>query len=337
MAEPDVDPGFEQDDSDDVEALRIQTIERAYHEVWNEFYSWEQEYCTQTLASLAPQQLESDDFDYAFEPDLESMDVDAGDVLDAANQDTAHPFTLYEWDDTGLCTRRSVHARTTATRARLQTFTEHRQYESCTPTNGNMLINKSYEDVACPFIPYSDDAQFNARSHLSWFYSVSWQEEWRDPDCARMSALLAYRSIDPRFSPAITIAAATIQRLTRWFREADNTPIEIYCDDIDRAGIFTIPVVEILHRAQHRYVSQIVRWRGLSSKYSASCSDSLFWPGTAFSASESIYQYQPIWRAHRGLMPSTSFNAMCTTFCPKLNCIQAECFLDRKCTKTCSI
>lgn len=162
------------------------TIVDTYHEVWQDFYAWDQWDCSEHLGSLAvsADQIASGDVDYAFQPDSEDV------VADGQHDERIEPidsFTFCEWDVMGQLSKYTVPVKSGATGRRHTRksnawFQEHAPYEACTPLNDLVFVNARDALVDCPYIKYGDSPGFNARAYLRQFRSVSWQDPWCDPD-----------------------------------------------------------------------------------------------------------------------------------------------------------
>jgi hypothetical protein len=58
-------------------------------------------------------------------------------------------------------------------------------YESCPPSSKCMVSrnDEHTERYETPFIPYADEEEFDAVEYQEECQWLSWQMDWRDPDC----------------------------------------------------------------------------------------------------------------------------------------------------------
>lgn len=117
------------------------------------------------------------------------------------------------------------------------------------------------------------------------------------------------------------IAATAINRLITLNAGDGDTAVKICHEDIDKTSIFPEPVSDILFYLKQRY-SYLPDHINLSDRGYHNLRDTPFWPGVAFQEPENN-------RPPATSIPA-SFKTQCLSFCPKLNCLQAECFLDRR-------
>lgn len=172
--------------ADEVEDVKRYSIIATYHDVWREFYDWEQEYSARELQNISA--TEPMLFDFYLDSDMESDDMNIDDG-DAGTGKGAVSITICTWDHFGDFSKERalahipheiVAARTM--RKQYDAFQEHRSYESCTPSSGYIFPNIAPDGITCEFIKYGDAVAFDSRRFLRYFYSIGWQDEWRDPD-----------------------------------------------------------------------------------------------------------------------------------------------------------
>ena len=164
-------------------------VATTYHEVWRDFYAWEQVFCAQRISEAAAAteiQLQAGGMDYAFEdlPDVEAMEIDTTDLVVVGSKDV---FTICRWDKEGQLSKTTCSTLSAVQDCRESggdnaVFRDHPKYESCTPTNAYINSNEEEVTAACSFIKFEECLTFSPREYLETFYAVQWQEDGRDPD-----------------------------------------------------------------------------------------------------------------------------------------------------------
>ena len=139
-----------------------------YRSVWNDFYAWETECASETIASLAtgtPAQDAPKAEDSYFSQDIDILSYRA--------------------------LKRPIPGIRQPPRA-LPVVQAHPRYQACTPSNQNVMAKRpEYNPFVMPlFVPYADEARFQSKSFLEEFLQyndyadpkLSWQS-LPDPDC----------------------------------------------------------------------------------------------------------------------------------------------------------
>ncbi|KDR78331.1 hypothetical protein GALMADRAFT_155285 [Galerina marginata CBS 339.88] len=164
-------------DDDDFWPEHGETAYRVYHDLWEEFYSWESEYCLQTISKLsrfpnkpAPS-LPDESFSKFTKPNV------------ASNQD-AQWFTIQDYDPNSSGSRiltTAVCSDPTSYKIGNTGWQPYARYTSCTPASRNVLAISDVHARA-HFAPYADDAQFDQAEYLKEFEDFMWQNNFIDPD-----------------------------------------------------------------------------------------------------------------------------------------------------------
>ena len=152
-----------------------------YRQCWEEFYNWEPNGCQQLIAELSPNL-----------PDSVSPDSFDG-VLAFYGLSRDHDMTLDgDVDSRPFCSVWTNSIRGSYCISRLPfeevevaAFMPYPTYESCPPSS-KCIASRIDEHTECeesPFIPYADEEDFDAVDYQRDCAWLSWQVDWRDPDC----------------------------------------------------------------------------------------------------------------------------------------------------------
>ncbi|KAI8977707.1 hypothetical protein BD414DRAFT_524347 [Trametes punicea] len=152
------------------EALVASTL----REVGREYYTWEFEHCSRTLASLAaPKPSKPKDL-----PSLPPLGTEASTHLSQTECILSCPLRLKRYCTVGdrwECFEVSPQADIPVTP--LESFPA---YESCTPIGQNILHGDDSNFM--PFVPLADDPSFDHEDHVLEYRGLAWQEPYRDSD-----------------------------------------------------------------------------------------------------------------------------------------------------------
>ncbi|KAF8806487.1 SET domain-containing protein [Phlegmacium glaucopus] len=159
------------DDSGDIQFENYLTASKVYRDLWTEFYSWEQEFCRQTLESLSklgvrPRPLPHEK-DTVYEIPVNSSSSEQGSFTyeDISPDSTAIVrFTLSP--DPKIVETKNLEPSP--------------GYTACTPASTNIVLRDDphYQ----PFAPYADDPLFDLDRYLTHFERFTWQYDLYDPD-----------------------------------------------------------------------------------------------------------------------------------------------------------
>jgi hypothetical protein len=160
---------------------------RVYKEVWDEFNKWKVEDCKQQLLLLQKPLPPREITETTLRISSALRPAEPSEVEILYLCDTKDDVPL----DAGAATVLTCKA---IPLEPPNDFAPHPRYESCTPASQTIALRMGSAahdelDVA-PFVPYADDAAFNAREYLSQFRRFAW-EELVDPD-GGLRALIAH-------------------------------------------------------------------------------------------------------------------------------------------------
>lgn len=151
-----------------------------YRQCWQEFYNWEPHGCQQFIAELSPNPLDSVSFDM----------YDG--LLASYGFSHEHVMAFDADDDTPLCSVRVYDMQNSYSDSQLPleevevaNMMPYPTYESCPPSSKCMVSrnDEPTEQYETPFIPYADEEEFDAVEYQEECQWLSWQVDWRDPDC----------------------------------------------------------------------------------------------------------------------------------------------------------
>jgi histone-lysine N-methyltransferase EZH2 len=148
-------------------------VRGVYKATWQDFYTWENDHCRQTLLSLArniPRStgIEASGFSgrdsSAAATNTEKTTEDDGFTVHDYSSDTPKVSSLFV---------ETVHV--------TPPFKACPPYEICTPASRNIYVGDDFEEM--PFIQLADDPTFNHLLHTADYARFEWQLSNRDPDC----------------------------------------------------------------------------------------------------------------------------------------------------------
>ncbi|KAF9486124.1 SET domain-containing protein [Pholiota conissans] len=169
--EPEDSTSFE----DVAEASRHEIAYRIYHDLWKEFYSWEQDYSQSTLNQLSPAV-------YIRLPDLPYLPE-----AHWKGRVTAHEeWATIEDFDSGAYTR-SVTSWEPLT---APAWNYYPRYTFCTPHSFSV---EAEQRSRAQFAPLADDEYFNKERFLKNFRDFMWQNDYPDPDLEMIEKILVRR------------------------------------------------------------------------------------------------------------------------------------------------
>ena len=153
-------------------------ITGVYRQVWNEFYDWEESYCTQILKNLAS------DVVNPVGPVLPTLTRPASESsLDMPVISSDSSFTVFDFDN-----HREYTLASSSSPAGF--IHPHPPYESCAPSgcivSSPDIFDSDEKDMprALHFIKYAGEPGFPELTYVDHFSVLSWQMELRDPDRA---------------------------------------------------------------------------------------------------------------------------------------------------------
>lgn len=166
-------PDDDLSDSEDLWLEKCQTAYRVYQDLWNDFYTWQLKYCTETISSLSKPIIP---LDYI------PLHPHASASYESTKEDEyGEWFSIQDWDPVSSTQSDTMVFSKTIMADGSGSFGPYPRYSSCTPSS----INFSYaEDVcgAAPFIPFADNVEFKIKQFLENFREVGWQTRLFDPD-----------------------------------------------------------------------------------------------------------------------------------------------------------
>lgn len=210
----------------EVEVLSGQSLKetayRVYHDLWHEFYTWEQESSVAALAYL------SRGPPYSCPPPLpESYGVWRR--TEFAAEDDVEWFTIEDINpDTTERTRVIVGTEP----VRNPGWKGYPRYTMCSPASRN-LLGADDDNTRAPFASYADDKTFDLRTFLKGFTDFAWQNDFCDPDCQFIVGCVYFLYISDRY--LVDVIQLDVARRLH-FRH--NISIE----EIDSLGIFAVPL-----------------------------------------------------------------------------------------------
>ncbi|KAF9008257.1 hypothetical protein BDQ17DRAFT_1349630 [Cyathus striatus] len=160
----------------------LQTVQQVYQEVWDEFYTWEQDACQQLLDELhAPEHLPPDIHEFPIQGLYNVTRVDVED-----EDDDTDAFIIEEYGDVvpdkdGMIAPIATwYTKTIDVEA--EKFLPHPSYDFCTPASRNVYRWRMDEiSNMADFIPYADDPTFDF-TIMEDFETFAWQVDMQNPD-----------------------------------------------------------------------------------------------------------------------------------------------------------
>jgi hypothetical protein len=134
---------------------------RVYEATWNDFYTWERDYCRKTLLSLA-------------RTHVSGCDLTIG-TTSTHGSTGGESFTMVD------CHHNTLSILSAETTDVVAPFKPCPPYEVCTPASRNIHVGDDFEDM--PFIHMADDPDFDHLLHTADYSRFEWQLPNRDPDC----------------------------------------------------------------------------------------------------------------------------------------------------------
>ena len=153
-------------------------VSQVYKSVREDFSVWEQDHCRQTLQSLSRPS----------RPLINPLLISSGESHSALNEppSTTHdaPDTIVEsFDDCDMENGSTSTILVTAhTISKGQMMLQPLSYEACTPISRNLMIGDDSDYL--PFIPNSDDPNYDYTYDVEEHKFFAWHQPNRNPDCA---------------------------------------------------------------------------------------------------------------------------------------------------------
>ncbi|KAI0070648.1 SET domain-containing protein [Panus rudis PR-1116 ss-1] len=170
---------------------RIMLVKTVFRQVWDEFYKWEQGYCSTTLDGLkcnlrdAPARQHMDRLPPIHDSSDMEIDVE-GEVTD--DQDCTDSFLVYDFEN-DLGDVDPVQLR--ATSFECEAIEPCPAYESCTPAPSNIWRGDDPSEMT--FMPLADEPSFKFTKYAKKHDFFAWQSSCDEPDEKRIAVETAYR------------------------------------------------------------------------------------------------------------------------------------------------
>lgn len=154
--------------------IKYSVVSQVYKSVWDDFSVWEQDHCRQTLQSLSR----------PFRPHLNPLVISPQPTPEEPPSRPNAPSGIAaesfdDWDmENGSASTVLVTVHTIHKGQLLQSFT----YETCTSISRNLMIGDDSDFL--PFIPNSDDPNYDYTYDIDEHKFFAWHQPNRDPDCA---------------------------------------------------------------------------------------------------------------------------------------------------------
>ncbi|KAH9940135.1 SET domain-containing protein [Epithele typhae] len=160
---------------------RSDLIVHEFRDTWNDYYAWEQDYCTKQisrLAASAPAQTSHTlTFDDLIAPSPSSSSAENAFVSNNHTNSDGAAFIRHIFD--GPSPRSSL-VRATLVKASQPLPQPYPPYESCTPLPANVLVEDDPDYL--PYLPLPDDPAFPTDDYVEDHEGFAWEEEYRGPD-----------------------------------------------------------------------------------------------------------------------------------------------------------
>lgn len=167
--------------SNNRKAFAKQVTQKMFKEVWDEFYTWEEEYCKQALASLAPTSGASSSGSQTTATNTTPPTVTKVSPVKATNgKQSKQGYQFIEFSGGAFSEKPAVFVRQNPVTYRCRTTGPSPPYEACTYSRKNLY----YADDVCdklPFMPFSDSTDFPAAEYLKYYDRIGWDIP-KDPD-----------------------------------------------------------------------------------------------------------------------------------------------------------
>ena len=235
-------PIAERENEVDSELLGIRVVvSQVYKSVWEDFSVWEEDHSRQTLQSLSRPS----------RPHLNPLLISSGQSHSAIKEtrSTTHnvPNTVVEsFDDSDLENGSTSTVLVTVHTIGKGPMLQSLSYESCTPISRNLMIGDDSDFL--PFIPNSDDPSYDYTYDIEEHNFFAWHRPNRDPDCALSDPCSRTFFLIVLFSFFLSVEVINIET-TRSLLQDQGMGLE----DIERSGILSLPVDEIIKVARRRY------------------------------------------------------------------------------------
>lgn len=160
--------------SKDRKAFSKKMTQQIFQEVWDEFYDWEEEYCKQALASLAPTSTPVTSLKNSQPSTNLCQTPKAVHVSRTKPGKESYEFITFSdgWQGPSIVQQcpPSYQCRTT------EPFPP---YEACTYSRKNLYFGDDCDVL--PFMPFSDKPDFPGAEYLEHFGEIGWDDP-KDPD-----------------------------------------------------------------------------------------------------------------------------------------------------------
>lgn len=162
-------------DSDDSgDAIQFEnhlTATKIYRDLWTEFYSWEQEFCRQTLEGLSKPSVHPRSL-----PHDKISGYERSVIFLSSEQEI---FTYEDISpDSTVIVKFTVFPNPNIVET--NNLEPSAGYTACTPISTSLVLKDDASSL--PFVPYADDPLFKLGGYLTHFGWFTWQYDLHDPD-----------------------------------------------------------------------------------------------------------------------------------------------------------
>ncbi|EKM56317.1 uncharacterized protein PHACADRAFT_207588 [Phanerochaete carnosa HHB-10118-sp] len=264
------------------------TMVNTYYEVWEDFYAWNELDSLGHLESLAAPSDLIATRVFDFGFELDS-DGAAADDEDSRKGESVDLFTVCEWDAIGQLTKHTTPVKS-GTAGRRHTRKHNAWFQE----------HARYE--ACTPSNMSIFVDIDDKLATCPYIKYGDSPEFDARRYLQQFKVVSWQ--EPGRDPDQTvIAATTIQRLTSSAKNANASGLRISWNDIDAFRIFPYDASTIFHQIKH--------------------TDLPSWPSPSF-----VDQLKPLWHSSHEISTAGRLTGILSSFCPRLGCIQFECFND---------
>ena len=170
-------PIAERENEVDSELLGIRVVvSQVYKSVWEDFSAWEQDHCRQTLQSLSRPS----------RPLLNPLLISSGQPHPALKETRSTTHDVLNTDVESFDDCDMENGSTSTVLVPVHTINKGQtvqplSYETCTPISRNLMIGDDSDFL--PFIPNSDDSNYDYTYDIEEHAFFAWHQPNRDLDC----------------------------------------------------------------------------------------------------------------------------------------------------------
>jgi hypothetical protein len=151
-------------------------VSQVYKSVWEDFSVWEQDHCRQSLQSLSR----------PFRPHLNPLFISSGQSHPTLKNPPPRPHApttaVESFDDCDMENGSTSTVLVTGHMIHPGQMLQSLSYESCTSISRNLMVGDDSDFL--PFIPNSDDPEYDYTYDIDEHKFFAWHQPNRDPDCA---------------------------------------------------------------------------------------------------------------------------------------------------------